>query len=498
MSEAALQQEVKEYHPIPTLKMFHESPAQIRGCVGSVGSGKTTAAAWELCYYLPWMLWEQYGFKKTKWVIVRNTFPELIDTTQRTLFDWFDWGIPKVQRNNYYLNYPDGPQLEILFRSCDNPKHIKQFKSLEVTGYWIDESIEVPGAVKRMLKTRIGRHPSAKQAIRWYKNKIGKLPDDWIAAIEAGEPIELPRFGIETTNPPDIEHETYFQFKWMTEVPGPIPPKLPLKNHEGFWQPPRENEQNLRKGYYEDMIEDFRDTPDWIDMYVDGKPGMLIQGKVVYSKFIKAMHVAKEPLIWSKGSIYRGWDNSGNSPACVVVQEPNTMEIQVLHEFHSDKLGIVDFTEMVVAECNQLYPDAKWMDWADPAGENQYSKREGGFTSNAQLMRETCRVDVIPSDNNWEARKEGVNRSLGRINGLLIDPGCIRLINGFVGGYHYPEIGNTGVFSDKPEKNRFSHVHDSLQYVLLKLIQSTRANEKNALNEHLREQYINQRDAAAV
>ena len=91
MSEAALQQDVKEYHPIPTLKLFHESPAEIRGCVGPVGSGKTTAAAWELCYYLPWMLWEQYGFKQTKWVIVRNTFPELTDTTQRTLFDWFDW-----------------------------------------------------------------------------------------------------------------------------------------------------------------------------------------------------------------------------------------------------------------------------------------------------------------------------------------------------------------------------------------------------------------------
>ena len=498
MSDAALEQDIKEYHPIPTLKLFHESPAEIRACVGPVGSGKTTAAAWELCYYLPWMLWEQYGFKHTKWVIVRNTCPELRDTTQRTLFEWFDWGHHEIQRNNYMLNYPDGPQLEILFRSCDRPLQVKQFKSLEVTGYWIDESIEVPGAVKRMLKTRIGRHPAVEQAKRWYKEKFGKLPDDWIAAIEAGESIPLPRFGMETTNPPDVEHDTYSQFQWMTEVPGPLQHKPPLKDHEGFWQPPRENERNLRKNYYEAMIEDFRDTPDWIDMYVDGKPGVLIKGKPVYPKFIKALHIAQESMIWSKGPLYRGWDNSGNSPACVVVQEPNTLEVQVLKEYHSDKLGIIDFTEMVVADCNQLYPNADWLDWADPAGENKYSKREGGFTSNAQLQREACRVNVVPSDNNWEARKEAVNRALGRINGLLIDPGCIRLINGFIGGYHYPEIGTTGVFSDEPVKDRFSHVHDGLQYVLLKLIQSTGAKERKAQHDHARNDYIERRDSVAV
>jgi len=56
---------------------------------------------------------------------------------------------------------------------------------------------------------------------------------------------------------------------------------------------------------------------------------------------------------------------------------------------------------------------------------------------------------------------------------MLIDPGCTRLINGFIGGYCYPKIGNTGRFGDKPQKNKYSHVAESLQYVLLKLVGDT-------------------------
>jgi hypothetical protein len=84
-------------------------------------------------------------------------------------------------------------------------------------------------------------------------------------------------------------------------------------------------------------------------------------------------------------------------------------------------------------------------------------------------------VDVEPSEQNWTARKESVEQQLKIIDGLLIDPKCVRLINGFMGGYNYAEIGTSGSFRDKPTKNRWSHVHDSLQYVLVKLCQSQSA-----------------------
>lgn len=465
-----IQEETKKYTPLPTLKLFHESPADYRCCVGPVGSGKTTAATWELCYYLPWMMFKDLGIKKTKWVVIRNTHPELRDTSQRTLFDWFDWGHHRVQVNDYQLDYPDGPEVEILFRSCDRPDQVKKFRSLELTGYWIDESIEVGATVKHMLKNRIGRYPP-------------KCPV---------------KYGIETTNPPDIEHDTYNQFKWMTHVPGPLQSSPPLKRHEGFWQPPRENEANLRKNYYDDMIDDYRDVPDWIEMYVEGKPGILVKGKLIFHKFQKRYHVAEEPLIWSKGALYRGWDNSGNQPACVVLQEPSAQQFQVLKEFFSDKMGIVDFTSMVVAECNILYPNAEYVDFGDPAGANKYSQRAGGFTSNQQLMSESCGVNVLPSEQNWDARQQCVERALGRIDGLLFDQSCMKLINGFMGGYHFPEIGTSGLFKDMPEKNKYSHVHDALQYVLLKMARSTGSHRKRHAEDAFRDEWIKRRTVPGV
>jgi len=170
-------------------------------------------------------------------------------------------------------------------------------------------------------------------------------------------------------------------------------------------------------------------------MYVLGKPGITIKGKLVYSGFSRDYHVAKFPLLWSKGLLFRGWDNSGNCPACIVAQIPTAEQVQVLKEFHTDRLNIVKFTENVVMECANEFPGATFTDWADPAGNNEYSTREGTFTSNAKLMRDACGVNVIPSEQSLTARINSVEDILGKRDGLLIDPGCIRLINGVMSGY---------------------------------------------------------------
>jgi len=433
--------ERKEYNALPTLKLFHEDTAQIRCLVGPVGSGKTSAATMEVGYYLPFFIHQNYGLKKTRWAIIRNTYSELRDTTMRTVFEWFPDASLKKQENIAYLSYENGIEVEFLFRSCDRPDDVKKFKSLELTGYWIDESIEVADEVKRMLKNRIGRFPQ-------------KCPV---------------RFGIETTNPPDVEHTTYSEFNWHKPPPGPIPQNPSKPNHKGFWQPPRENEPNLRYNYYNDLINDYQDTPDWIEMYIEGKPGMIIRGKLVYNNFRRQDHVSKESLAWSKGPLYRGWDNSGNVPACIVAQIPTARHVQVLKEFHNDKMGIVDFTAWVISECQIRYPDAKFTDWADPAGENKFSKRAGGFTSNAQLMRDAS-VNVQPSEQNLTARLQSVDQQLGLYDGVLIDPDCTRLINGFLGGYCYkPKPGNPGEYTDIIDKNRWSHIHDAFQYLMVRL-----------------------------
>lgn len=463
-------QELKNYNPLPTLELFHQSSAQIRCIVGPVGSGKTSAAAMECCYYLPFYLFKKYGIKHTRGVVVRNTYSELMDTTMHTVFEWFPWGKNNENKKTFHMNYENGIGIEVLYRSCDNPDDIKKFKSLEVTWYWIDESIEVADEIKRMLKNRIGRYPSQNDAIEMYKRNSGPIPKEWF--IDGRETVPISRYGIETTNPPDVEHPTYSEFRWVTPIPGPLPEKPPLENHVGFWQPPYENVVNLRPGYYDDLKNDYRDNQDWAEMYVLGHPGVIVRGKLVYANFRRDIHVAKEPLIWNGGVLFRGWDNSGNTPAALVTYVPTVGRWHILREFTTDRDGIVDFTRHVVESCNMQFPRAKYVDWGDPAGANKFSKKEGGFTSNAQLMFETAKVEVLSSDQNFTARVQAIDQQLGQIDGVLIDPSCTRLINGFLGGYCYPLMGSTGEYNNKPEKNRFSHVHDAGQYIAVKLFQS--------------------------
>lgn len=449
------------YSPIPTLQAFHECSADIRCIVGPVGSGKTSAATWEIFYYVPFHVLETYGIKKTRWAIIRNSYRELADTTQKTVLEWFPWGTLKRGEQIFTLRYPEhGIEIEALFRSCDRPDDLKKFKSLEITGYWIDESIEVAEEIKLMLKNRIKRFPRK-------------------------SPV---RYGIETTNPPDVEHPTYTDFQWVTDVPGPVSAKKSLHDHVGFWQPPNENAANLPDGYYVRLIQDYAGNPDWISRYVRGEPGVTLQGKPVYHNFTKKLHVGNSPLAWSKGPLFCGWDNSGNCPACVICQVPTAGVVHVLAEYHSEKMGILDFAQMVVADRNARFPNAVFAEWGDPAGEARFSRVGGGLTSNAELMRDEIGIQLKSSEQNWEVRRESIEMQLSRLiagePALLLDPSCVRLINGFLGGYCYPEHGVTGIFGDKPIKNKYSHVQDALQYVMVMLTRHVKVSRRERTDRH--------------
>jgi len=479
MQESAQAIEVN-YDPLPTGIDFHNSMDRIRAIVGPVGSGKTSMGAWECCYYMPKFLMEEYGWDRTRWCVTRNTYRELIDTTQATILEWFDWGDYYGKREMYTLEWPNhGFTVELLFRACDLPKHVRQFKSLELTGYWGDESIEIAKEVKLMLRNRIGRYPKMRcEQCGMVMKTVSEGPDDpgFYRCKKCGHE-EHPRFGIkfgiETTNPPDVEHETYSEFDWGTEhpPPGPLPSGQPKRGYRGFWQPPYENIENLTPGYYQDLMEDYSDHPDWATMYVLGQPGIVVKGKLVHNGFRKDVHVSKTELKWDGDSpLIRGFDNSGNCPACLVIDRPGPKSFRVLREFKTDKLSIVEFANDVRSQCEQIWPGASYTDWGDPAGENKFSKPKGGFTSNAQLMREECGIDPRPSDQNFTARINAVDILLNTPGGLLIDPSCTRYINGFLGGYHYPEIGTTGRYADYPEKNRYSHLQDAGQYAYVKYV----------------------------
>ena len=131
--------------------------------------------------------------------------------------------------------------------------------------------------------------------------------------------------------------------------------------------------------------------------------------------------------------------------------------------------GITEFGEMISVWCAQVFGSAaKYKDIGDPAGKG----RDSNKMSPADYLRK-INISVADGIQTFKARREVIAGRLTKlINGvpsIIIDPGCTRLIDGFEGGYAYPEIGTTGMFMTDPAKNEYSHIHDALQYPATRL-----------------------------
>ena len=68
-----------------------------------------------------------------------------------------------------------------------------------------------------------------------------------------------------------------------------------------------------------------------------------------------------------------------------------------------------------------------------------------------------------------EAVEGALNRMTDGYPAVAISPNCTILIAGFEGGYQYKRHYHMGneKYEERPSKNRFSHIHDALQYAFL-------------------------------
>lgn len=132
-------------------------------------------------------------------------------------------------------------------------------------------------------------------------------------------------------------------------------------------------------------------------------------------------------------------------------------------------MGIVRFAELIRQELATKYASQDALIYGDPSGDFRAQTDE---STPFQILR-GCGLKAIPaSSNDVSLRTEAVNKSLTNMvegqSGMLIDYRCRTIIKGFEGGYQYRRVQVSGErYSDKPEKNMYSHIHDALQYLML-------------------------------
>ena len=440
------------YDHAPTIARFSDAHGTfVRGLMGPFGSGKSAGCVIELVKWAERQPKGADGKRRARFAVVRNTYPQLKDTTMRTVEQWLPaHAFGTFNKSEHLLTIdrliPD-LHLELMFRALDRPEHVSNLLSLELTGAWVNEAREVPWPIIQALMGRVGRYPSVVQG----------------GCVEPGVIMD--------TNPPDDDSWWHKQFE-----------EVRPKNWAMFRQPggrhaDAENIPNLRAGYYDDMAASA--DPDFVHVYVDAEYGYVREGKPVYPTYLDSVHCtpsAEPNKAAGMDSLYFGWD-FGLQPAFIMAQVVPGGRLVVFDELVADSLGMHAFADEVLEHLAMKY------DWIDHSKVLSIGDPAGNATSALSKENETCfsilrgkgfrmvdGVQVI--ETRLGSVKHALNTLLDGKPRLALHPRCRMLRRGFQGRYAYKRLqvgGTEARYHDTPDKNDYSHPHDGLQYIAARL-----------------------------
>jgi len=435
------------YNPSPIVNDFILSENFMTLIIGPIGSGKTLGSIMRWYYLIHQQEPDDSGWRKTRTVVVRNTYTELKDTTIKSFTEWFgdelimNWG----NLTAVYEDEGDMVHGEILFRSLDKPSDMSKLLSLEITYAYLNELRELPHEALYNVTSRLGRYPS-------------------------------PTMGVKATRPCAwADSNAFDQENWVYKLFMENRPS----NHKLFLQPPAiledgginpeaENLLNLPDEYYGEFMKG--KPQDWIDVMAKVKFIPLQTGKPVYPEYNDRVHCFDEDKVKDPDkrlALICGGEN-GRTSAVLFGQVDGLGRLVVFDEITSDDVGAAEFGEHVLAMMKRDYPEYKHMIWLDPAAGSR-----GQVTDHTQLavwnnlglscqLCPTNKPDIV-----IEAVKKMLNTLIQGVPALVISSRCKTLRKALNGGYQYKRVNVGGErYAEKPDKNKFSHVADALAYLV--------------------------------
>lgn len=439
---------VQAYRAGLTGSLFHLDDHRVRGLMGPLGSGKSTACCSEVMARAVRQPIDTTGKRRVRCAVIRNTYRELADSTIRTWLDWFPeeyFGRFNRGENTHEvrLRLPDGSRLEldVVFRALDKPADVKKLLSVEYTFAWVNEAREVPKVIIDMLFDRIGRFPS-------YRDEAIKAAGGYWSGI------------MMDTNPPDEDHWWYRIFELER------PESWRLFRQPSGRAPNAENLENLRPGYYSDAG---GRSPEWVKVYYDGEYGFVSDGRPVYSEFTDSFHCTDWATPLRDTQIRVGID-FGLTPAAAFIQRDARGRWRAIDELVSEDMGITRFAELLNEKIQADYRGFEFAFYGDPAGDTRSQTDE---RTPFEILRAKG-INAFPArSNDFNLRREAVAEPLMRIidgkPGLAIHPKCRQLRKGMAGKYCYRRVQIVGDerYHDKPDKGMYSHICEALQYAML-------------------------------
>lgn len=445
-----------------TLARFMKSNAYGRIAAGPVGSGKTTACMMEVLRRAVTQEPAADGYRYTRFAIVRQTLQSLKATVLKDCESWLGsrgLGFWRVSESVFHVIFDD-VRSEWLFIPLENATDQARLLSLQLTGAWLSECIEMDLDILGPVSGRLGRYPSgARGQPTWHglvadtnmptlmtpwQNFMENLPADWEAFIQPGGLSE------------DAEN-----LNWLVQTDKTI--KLPIDHPVRIAQ---------GRKYYERLTGMFAHDPDWIDRYVNAVYGNDPSGSAVFRHTFKAsFHIADETLLIPGYPLIIGQD-FGRNPWSLICQMDHMGRLLVHQEVSGTNVGLEKhINEKLRPALYKDYSGFKVALVGDPSG-----------VAKGTIAEESCfgalkrlGLPAIPAPtNDIEPRLRAVEALLGRQSGggpalLISRAGCPKLCRAMSGGYRFKKLKEGGL-KPTPEKNDaegFSHIVDCLQYVCL-------------------------------
>lgn len=449
---------IRDHSRDRVLDQYFHSQARVSIITGPLGSGKTFTSCEKIFHWMCTQTPDAQRVRKTRFYAIRNTYPDLLGTTVKDWMELFgDLGRykggglePPSHRLEFKLPDKTLVQAELIFLALDRPQAIKKLRGAQATGFWLNEIKELPKSVVDMCDLRHGRYPSKIDGGPSWHGMIGDTnqvdTDHWLYALAE-----------------EIKPEGWQFF---------VQPGGVIKNEEGVWvpNPLAENIENLPEDYYLAGLEG--KDEEWIRVNLANMYGTVMDGKPVYKEqWNDFIHVNENIQYIEDEPIAVGLD-FGLTPAAVFGQMTPRGGINILAELVSEGAGINQFyTQVVKPFVLKHFSPGTRITWiGDPSGNKRAETNEQTVFKELQALGITVQA---ANTNNIAVRIEAVRYYLQ----LMVDgkpafqlhPRCAMLRKGFNGGYRFRRIQVVGdeKFMDVPDKNKFSHPHDALQYLML-------------------------------
>lgn len=451
------------YDAPPTIARFCKSPAFGRLILGPVGSGKTTGCIMELLRRSIEQEPAQDGKRYSRFAVVRQTLSQLIDTVVKDCRGWLEeggLGEWKISDKTMYLNFGDVCS-EWVFRPLEDATDQARLLSMQLTGAFMSEVIEMDISILPPLTGRIGRYPSGPRGTPTWKGIIGdtNFPTEmtpWHDFCEQPPPgWEI--FKQPSGLSPEAENLAYLNLNADILKLAPTDP---------------ERIANGRK-YYENQVATWGMDSAWIKRYVLAQYGNDPSGTAVFGNtFRPEYHIVDDTHVYAGFPLIIGQD-FGRDPWSLICQMDHAGRLIVHKEVPATNVGL---EKHVLTALRPTLMSDKFMGYraavvGDPAGvAKDVHSEETSFDLLARLG-----LPGFPAPtNDIEPRIRAVEAFLTNwIDGqpyMQINRfGCPMLCRALNGGYRYKinKDGNKAAKPDKNDKDGHSHVADCLQYVCL-------------------------------